>query len=87
MLTQPTLLLTALSLPAQMPFANLKVGQVFFAVVHEKMRPPLDVIDQAKQDLPEEEETLSTITSTEKSKAPGTVGASDTRNKHNLWCC
>ena len=38
-----------------MPFANLTVGQVFFAVVHEKTRPALDVIDKAKQDLPEED--------------------------------
>ena len=26
--------------PVQMPFASLTVGQVFFAVVHEKTRPP-----------------------------------------------
>lgn len=38
-----------------MPFANLTVGQVFFAVVHEKTRPALDIIDKAKQDLPEED--------------------------------
>ena len=56
MLTQYIYLLTAFSLPAQVPFADLKVGQVFFAVVHENMRPPLDVVDQAKVDLPEEED-------------------------------
>ena len=39
----------------QMPFANLTVGQVFFAVVHEKTRPPLDAFDRAKQELPEED--------------------------------
>ena len=39
----------------QMPFASLTVGQVFFAVVHEKTRPPLDAFDRAKQELPEED--------------------------------
>ena len=43
---------------AQMPFANLTVGQVFFAVVHEKTRPPLDVLDKARQDLPEDEQVM-----------------------------
>ena len=39
----------------QMPFATLTVGQVFFAVVHEKARPVLDVFDKAKENLAEEE--------------------------------
>lgn len=32
---------------AQMPFANFTVGQVFFAVVHDKLRPPLDAFHKA----------------------------------------
>ena len=43
---------------AQMPFANLTVGQVFFAVVHEKTRPPLDMLDKARQDCPEDEQVM-----------------------------
>ena len=43
---------------AQMPFANLTVGQVFFAVVHEKTRPPLDVLEKARRDLPEDEQVM-----------------------------
>ena len=31
----------------QMPFANFTVGQVFFAVVHDRLRPPLDFFHQA----------------------------------------
>ena len=46
--------------PVQMPFASLTVGQVFFAVVHEKTRPPLDAFDQAKQELPEEDHRCAT---------------------------
>ena len=38
-----------------MPFANFTVGQVFFAVVHEKARPPLDVIERARAGMPEED--------------------------------
>ena len=41
-----------------MPFANLTVGQVFFAVVHEKARPPLDMLEKARQDLPEDERAM-----------------------------
>ena len=46
------------SAAAQMPFANLTVGQVFFAVVHEKTRPSLDVLEKARQDSPEDEQVM-----------------------------
>ena len=52
--------LMPLAAAAQMPFANLTVGQVFFAVVHEKTRPALDVFDKARQDLPEDEQVMLT---------------------------
>ncbi len=32
---------------AQMPFANFTVGQVFFAVVHDRLRPPLEFFRDA----------------------------------------
>ncbi|CAL8462804.1 g2337 [Coccomyxa elongata] len=42
----------------QMPFANFTVGQVFFAVVHDHLRPPLDFFHQAMEKNEEERPIL-----------------------------
>lgn len=41
-----------------MPFANFTVGQVFFAVVHDHIRPPLDVFKEAIEKSEEERPVL-----------------------------
>ena len=42
----------------QMPFANFTVGQVFFAVVHDHLRPPLDFFEKAKEENEKERPIL-----------------------------
>ena len=43
---------------AQMPFANFTVGQVFFAVVHDQLRPPLDAFHKAMAEREDERPAL-----------------------------
>ena len=43
---------------AQMPFANFTVGQVFFAVVHDQLRPSLDAFAGAMEAMGEERPAL-----------------------------
>lgn len=45
---------------AQMPFANFTVGQVFFAVVHDHLRPPLDFFQDAMRKSEVERPILET---------------------------
>jgi hypothetical protein len=45
-------------LPVQMPFSSFTVGQVFFAVVHEHARPPLDFFEKAMAENEEERPVL-----------------------------
>lgn len=47
----------------QMPFANFTVGQVFFAVVHDHLRPPLDFFQQAMGKMEEERPILEAYVS------------------------
>ena len=43
---------------AQPPFGNMNLGQLFFAVVHEHKRPPLQSMEEASSQYSPDERTM-----------------------------